>query len=102
MRYELIQLAQLVFALTVMFGAFLAGLGLGWRRWGRPARRAQETDRAASRRPTVSSALFTPAHLDPPDVVLDRQLFDITATPQPAGPLRRPAGELNAPAEPFA
>jgi hypothetical protein len=35
MRYEMIRLAQLVFALALMFGAFIGGLTIGWLRWGR-------------------------------------------------------------------
>lgn len=35
MRYELVRVAQLVFTLAVMFGAFSAGLAAGWLHWGR-------------------------------------------------------------------
>ena len=31
----MVRLAQLVFALALMFGAFLAGITIGWLRWGR-------------------------------------------------------------------
>jgi len=33
MRYELFRLAQLAFALALMFGAFLGGVAVGWWRW---------------------------------------------------------------------
>lgn len=102
MPYELIQLAQLAFALSLMFGAFLAGLGLGWWKWGRPAQRAQQTERATTLLPRVSPELFTPVQVDPDEVVLEHQLFDITATAHPGQHLHRPARELNAPAEPLA
>jgi hypothetical protein len=42
MRYEMLRLAQLVFALSLMFGAFLGGIAVGWLRWGR--QRADEAD----------------------------------------------------------
>jgi hypothetical protein len=35
MRYEMLRLAQLAFALSLMFGAFLGGIAVGWLRWGR-------------------------------------------------------------------
>lgn len=34
-RYDLIELAQLVFALAVMIAAFAGGVAVGWWRWGR-------------------------------------------------------------------
>lgn len=76
-RYELIRLAQLVFSLLVMFGAFLGGLAVGWWRWGRPegpatTDRARSDERVATgafrpqpaARP-VSPELFTPAEPAP-------------------------------------
>jgi hypothetical protein len=35
MPYEMLRLAQLAFALSLMFGAFLGGIAVGWLRWGR-------------------------------------------------------------------
>ena len=35
MRYEVMRLLQFVFSLALMFGAFLGGMFVGWRRWGR-------------------------------------------------------------------
>lgn len=44
MRYELMRLLQLVFSLSLMFGAFAAGLAAGWYRWGRTGARAAGDD----------------------------------------------------------
>jgi hypothetical protein len=88
-RYELIRLAQLIFSLLIMFGAFLGGLAVGWWRWGRPDAPVKPGERATTgqsgtrqppvqastqassggfrpeqRRP-VSPELFTPAEPDP-------------------------------------
>jgi hypothetical protein len=72
-RYELIRLAQLVFALLLMFGAFLGGLAVGWWRWGKTDSSTGSDQRASAPRaatggfrpqpprPQVSSDLFTPA-----------------------------------------
>ena len=66
MRYEMIRLAQLVFFLMVMFGAFLGGLAVGWYRWGRAPDREQGLDLRWVPRPrpatphTVKSDLFAP------------------------------------------
>lgn len=35
MRYEVMQFAQFVLSLSLVLGAFLAGVYAGWRRWGR-------------------------------------------------------------------
>lgn len=70
-RYELIRLAQLMFALALMFGAFSAGLAIGWWRWGRPSTEAPERRRPQSDRPVefshraVSPDLFTPGGAPP-------------------------------------
>ena len=37
MSYQVVELLQLIFALTLMFGAFLGGVAVGWWRWGRVA-----------------------------------------------------------------
>ena len=49
MRYEMVRLAQLVFALSLMFGAFLGGLTIGWLRWGRRTHDVREPIRAVPR-----------------------------------------------------
>ena len=36
MRYEVMRLLQFVFSLSLIFAAFLGGMFVGWRRWGRP------------------------------------------------------------------
>ncbi len=85
MRYELIQLAQLVFALSLMFGAFLGGIAIGWWRWGR---RAELSSRAVNRQtpePSVSSAsVFTPDERDDAQIVLGHPIFDTGANDTPA------------------
>lgn len=35
MRYEVMRLLQFVFSLALMFAAFMGGMFVGWRRWGR-------------------------------------------------------------------
>ncbi len=62
MRYELVRLAQLVFALSMMFGAFLCGLAIGWLRWGRtlPERPDPVVEAEAVPR-IVKPDLFSPA-----------------------------------------
>ncbi len=66
-RYQLVQLAQLGFALLLMFGAFIGGVVVGWWRWGRvqsPAR----SDEA----PSIGSAgLFTPEDREDEVVLAD-------------------------------
>jgi hypothetical protein len=65
-RYQMIRLAQLVFALGLMFGAFLVGMGAGWVVWGRrrrhdeaPTIRAVPTPQPATAH-VVSRDLFSP------------------------------------------
>lgn len=74
MRYELIRVAQLVFALATMFGAFLAGLAIGWLRWGRtpPDEPEEAIDLGAVPR-IVKTDLFSPA-VPPVMVRVDGQL----------------------------
>jgi hypothetical protein len=65
MRYEMIRVAQLVFALALMFGAFIGGLAIGWLRWGRrsgaPAEEAREVPRPEPVVPRlVKRDLFSP------------------------------------------
>jgi hypothetical protein len=83
MRYEVMRLLQLVFSLSLMFVAFMGGLFVGWRRWGR-ARPIDLTDTA------------TDAPSDPADPPARRDLFapelDLTWTAD--------ALDLRAPREP--
>lgn len=89
MRYELIRLAQLIFALALMFGAFLFGIGVGWWRWKRdptaPAQRHEGLDNAAIE-PLLSAGTFT-AELRDDEVVLAPPVFDTSA--QATSPGRR-------------
>ena len=81
MRYELIRLAQLVFALGLMFGAFLVGLGVGWWRWKRdPAAPAQQREGLGDHGtdPVVSAGTFTSEVRDD-EVVLAPPVFDTSA-----------------------
>lgn len=36
MRYEILRLLQFAFSLGLIFVAFMGGMFVGWRRWGRP------------------------------------------------------------------
>lgn len=76
MRYQLIQLFQLAFALGLIFSAFLGGLWLGWWRWGKPAarREAQRRARSEATAPTQPD-LFTPADMGSEEVVLSPPVF---------------------------
>lgn len=91
MRYEMVRLAQLIFALSLMFGAFLAGLAVGWLRWGRTAPpepdEAWDVPRPRHVEPQLVKAdLFSPAS-GPTDVI------DLADEPPP---LRLPpAAELS-------
>ena len=79
MRYELIRLAQLVFALAIMFGAFLAGVGVGWWRWRRDAAGSAQRRRAdGAEEPMVSAGTFTASVRDD-EVVLAPPVFDTSA-----------------------
>lgn len=77
MRYELIQLAQLLFALSLMFGAFLGGLAVGWWRWGKSSgsrQRAAVTDGSELQRATPG--VFTLDERDDAAIVLTQPIFD--------------------------
>jgi hypothetical protein len=94
-RYELIRLAQLVFALVVMFGAFLGGLAVGWWRWGKPDSPTAPEQRADAPRvptggfrpqpprPQVSSDLFTPAEPSPAPLEEPTRAVGTSFTPGP-------------------
>ncbi len=53
MRYEVMRLLQFVFSLALMFAAFMGGMFVGWRRWGRsrPADLADAADEPSLDRP---------------------------------------------------
>ena len=62
MRYELVRVAQLVFTLAVMFGAFSAGLAAGWLHWGRAQRKDSAGPQSLEDVPRiVKPDLFSPA-----------------------------------------
>lgn len=83
MRYEVMRLMQLLFSLTVMFGAFAAGLVIGWLRWGRRVPEAADPVQADALVPRlVKPDLFSPVGA-PGDVVPAA----VTPPPLPAGPL---------------
>jgi hypothetical protein len=108
MRYELFRLAQLAFALALMFGAFLGGLAVGWWRWGREVtlpRSSMSMSSSTSSPSSMSSAppsgthhrinpdLFTPAEPTVPRPDLAAAAPGIVATARPE--------ELAAPVDPF-
>jgi len=62
MRYELVRVAQLVFTLAVIFGAFSAGLAAGWLHWGRAQRKDSAGPQSLEDVPRiVKPDLFSPA-----------------------------------------
>jgi hypothetical protein len=89
MRYELVRLAQLVFALTMMFGAFVCGLTIGWLRWGRALPDRHDSVAAEEEVPRiVKPDLFSPAVVPSmtaearrPAAVLELQRWTIDAEP---------------------
>lgn len=74
MRYHLLQLIQLVFALSLILGAFIGGVTVGWWRWGR-GRLVASSDEEAS--PSGSGALFCPEDRHDEIVLADIEL-DVT------------------------
>lgn len=90
MRYEMIRLAQFVFFLTMMFGALLAGLAIGWFRWGRRPERSEPDELHRSVRPrpatphTVKSDLFAP---ESDAEVVDLAMFAPAAELAPVRPV---------------
>jgi hypothetical protein len=102
MGYELMRLVQLVFALSLMFGAFLAGIGVGWLRWGR-RRDEPEPERWVPRpqpaeRHEVSRDLFSPEHDDAVD--LRSSAFAPAGASASSSRLPAAPAELAAPTEP--
>lgn len=65
MRYEVMRLLQFVFSLALMFAAFMGGMFVGWRRWGRarPADLAEAASEGSADRvsePATRRDLFAP------------------------------------------
>lgn len=81
MRYQVIQLIQLMFALSLMFGAFVGGIAVGWWRWGRREEAALTSDRG---RPAVPGALFSPEGRED-EILLAEAQFDVTGSDNAAG-----------------
>jgi hypothetical protein len=74
MRYQVIQLIQLLFALLLIFGAFMAGIAVGWWRWGRGGNVAATGDEG---RISGLRALFSPEDRDD-EIVLAEVELDFT------------------------
>ena len=69
--YERIWVAQLVFALAAIFGAFFAGLAVGYWRWAKREERVsvRSSETPARARPKLNPSLFSAderhdAHID--------------------------------------
>lgn len=82
MRYQVIQLIQLLFALSLIFGAFIGGIVVGWWRWGRGV--DSESDGNESWRTDLGS-LFSPEDRED-EVVLAEVHLDLTDTRGNVGP----------------
>jgi hypothetical protein len=81
MRYQVIQLIQLLFALALIFGAFMGGIAVGWWRWGR----GDDADATGNEgRMAGLRALFSPEDRDD-EIVLAEVQLDITDTGGSAG-----------------
>ena len=75
MSYQVVELLQLIFALVVMFAAFLGGVAVGWWRWGGPeSRRREAAADTAAEQTAAPAGLFT-AH-ERSDTVRDSHPFD--------------------------
>lgn len=74
MRYQVIQLIQLLFALALIFGAFMGGIALGWWRWGRGADVESSGNEG---RLAGLGALFSPEDRED-EIVLAEVQLDIT------------------------
>lgn len=83
MRYQLIQLMQLLFALSLIFGAFAGGIAVGWLRWGRGG---VVPPPGEGERPTGPVTLFCPEGRDDEVVIAEIDL-DITDSAAIAGPM---------------
>ena len=82
MRYEMVRLAQLVFALSLMFAAFLGGLAIGWLRWGRgPVDPSEPSARAVPRPEPVMPRMVKRDLFSPQG---DGRVIDIAEPFQPA------------------
>jgi hypothetical protein len=78
MSYQVVELLQLIFALALMFGAFLGGLAVGWWRWGRVV-----ANRSSAPDPVPAAGLFsaherTTDHREPSDPTSGVPTFAVT------------------------
>lgn len=84
MRYQLIQLIQLLFALSLIFGAFIGGVTVGWWRWGRGK---AAFPRGRGDRSPGPGTLFSPEGRDDEIVLaeIDLDITDAVITPELRG-----------------
>ena len=92
MRYEVMRLLQFVFSLSLMFAAFMGGMFVGWRRWGRarPADLAEAAAEPSSDQPSEAAPrrdLFAPEL----DLTWETEGVDLRVGPAPTQ-LGLPAG----------
>ncbi len=82
-RYQMVRLAQLVFALGLMFAAFSVGIAVGWFVWGRRSRSEPDPLRAV---PTPEPVLPRVVNRDlfSPDAEGDQPIDVTVATFAPA------------------
>jgi hypothetical protein len=92
MRYEMMRIAQLVFFLTIMFGAFLGGLAVGWARWGRPHAAEEDTEEPRARPPRHATPNLVKPDLFAPEAGPGGPVGAGALAPAEIGPAGRPGG----------
>ena len=84
MSYQVVELLQLIFALVVMFAAFLGGVAVGWWRWGKPESKRREAAAGAKAADAAAPAGLFTAH-ERTDGSNGMPTFDTQANGDPDG-----------------